>query len=147
MGLSPEGQGLGLTVGPEGQRSSPLEIDQHGPIGLAFAIRSIVNAEHVGGGHAWQGQTAQQAQERMATDGQAQGPAQSYPRPAPSAIAMGTSQCMSRCVRRAQGATSGDSRSVKIRRVQRPLAQKNFRTHKWSTTCHDPQGRSATLRT
>ena len=46
----------------------------------------------------------------------------------PSAMATCASQCMSRCVRRAQGATSGASRSVKMRRGQRPLAQKNFRT-------------------
>jgi hypothetical protein len=62
-------------------------------------------------------------------------------------VAMGASQCLSRCVRRAPGATSGVSRSVNRRRGQRPLAQQNFRTRKWSTTRHGPQGSSATVRT
>jgi transposase len=39
------------------------------------------------------------------------------------------------------------SRSVKMRRVQRPLAQKNFRTCRCRTTRHGPHGRSATVRT
>jgi hypothetical protein len=41
----------------------------------------------------------------------------------------------------------GKSRSVKMRRVQRPLAQKNFRTCRCRTTHHGPRGRSATVRT
>ena len=64
-----------------------------------------------------------------------------------SSKAMGTSQGASRCGRRAQGATSDDRRSVKMWRVQRPWAQKNFRPWRWSTTRHGPQGRSATVRT
>ena len=50
MGLEPEGEGLGLPIGQEGQRSPPFEIDQHGPIGLALAIGPIVDAEHLGCG-------------------------------------------------------------------------------------------------
>ncbi len=83
MGLEPEGEGLSLTIGQEGERPPPFEIDQHGPIGLALAIRPIVDTEDVGSGNTWEGQMTQQAQERVATDGQAQGTAQSDPRPAP----------------------------------------------------------------
>jgi hypothetical protein len=39
------------------------------------------------------------------------------------------------------------SRSVKMRRVQRLSAQKNFRTCRCRTTRHGPHGRSATVRT
>jgi len=83
MGLQPERHGLGLTIRQEGERSPPFEIDQHGPLGLALAIGPIVDAEHVGCAHTGAGQTAQQAQERVATDSQTQGTAQSDPRPAP----------------------------------------------------------------
>jgi hypothetical protein len=44
MGLSPEGHGLGLTIGPEGERSPPCEIDPHSPRALAFAQGEIVHA-------------------------------------------------------------------------------------------------------
>ena len=54
----------------------PLKIDQHGPIGLTFSNGPIVDAEHLGDGHTWKGQTTQQAQEGVATDGQAQGTAE-----------------------------------------------------------------------
>ena len=83
MRLAPEGHGLGVTIRQEGERSPPFEIDQHGPIGLALAIRPIVDAEHLGCAHIGEGQTAPQAQEGVATDSQAQGTAQPYPRPAP----------------------------------------------------------------
>jgi hypothetical protein len=53
----------------------PLEIDQHRPIGLTFSKGPIVDAEHLRDGPTWKGQTTQQAQEGIATDGQAQGTA------------------------------------------------------------------------
>jgi hypothetical protein len=83
MGLEPEGEGFALTIRQEGERPPPLQIDQHGPIGLALAIRPIVDTERVRRGNAWEGQTAQQVQQCVATDGQAQGTAQSHPCPAP----------------------------------------------------------------
>ena len=54
----------------------PLKIDQHGPIGLTFSKGPIVDAEHLGDGHTWKGQTTQQAQKGVAADGQAQAAAQ-----------------------------------------------------------------------
>jgi hypothetical protein len=49
MGLSPAGDGLGLTSGPESERSPPVEVDPHGPRGRALAIGPILHAEPVGG--------------------------------------------------------------------------------------------------
>jgi hypothetical protein len=55
MGLPPERHGLGLTIGPERERSPPFAIAQPGPIGLACAIGPIVDAEHLGVAKAGQG--------------------------------------------------------------------------------------------
>jgi hypothetical protein len=60
MGLQPEGEGLGLTIGQEGERPPPFEIDQPSPLGLALAIRPIVDTEHVRRGHIGEGQMTQQ---------------------------------------------------------------------------------------
>jgi len=79
MGRSPEGEGLGLTIGPEGERSPPFEIAPHGALGLAFPRGPIINAEHLGCGKGRKRQTTQQAQEGVTTDGEAQVTAQSYP--------------------------------------------------------------------
>ena len=83
MGLEPEGEGLGLPIRQEGQRSPPFKVDQHGSIALAFLVGPVVDAEDLGGGTSRQGQTTQQPQQGVATDGQAQRTAQSHPRPAP----------------------------------------------------------------
>ena len=56
------------------------------------------------------------------------------------------SRSASRAVRRAQGATSPGSRSVKIRRVQPTWSQNSLRTHSHSLTVQLPQGRSARVR-
>jgi hypothetical protein len=58
MGLQPEGAGLGLTIGQKGERAPPLEVNQHGAIGLAFPVGPVVDAEHLRGSHLWHGQTA-----------------------------------------------------------------------------------------
>ena len=63
--------------------SPPFKVDQHGSIGLAFLVGPVVDAEDPGCGTRWNGQTTQQPQQGVATDGQAQGTAQSHPRPAP----------------------------------------------------------------
>jgi hypothetical protein len=55
MGRQPEGHGFGLTIGQEGERSLPLEIDRYRPIPLTFPNGPIVDAEHLGGGHIWEG--------------------------------------------------------------------------------------------
>ena len=83
MGLEPEGEGLGLPIRQEGQRSPPFKVDQHGSIGLAFLVGPVVDAEYPGCGTSRNGQTTQQPQQGVATDGQAQSAAQSHPRPAP----------------------------------------------------------------
>jgi len=80
MDLQPEREGLGLTIGQEGERSLPFEVDQHGPRGLAFPVGPVVDTEHLRGSHIWHGQTAQQAQEGIPTDDQAETTAQSCPR-------------------------------------------------------------------
>ena len=55
MGLSPQGHGFGLTIGPEGERSTPLEINQDGPIGPTFPNGPGVDTEHLRGGHVREG--------------------------------------------------------------------------------------------
>jgi hypothetical protein len=55
MGLQPEGHGFGLTIGQEGERSLPFQIDEHRPIRPTFPNGPIVDAEHVGGSHLWEG--------------------------------------------------------------------------------------------
>jgi len=82
MGLEPEGEGLGLPIRPEGQRSPPFKVDQHGAIGLAFLVGPVVDAEYPEGGTRRNGQATQQPQQGVATAGQAQSAAQSHPRPA-----------------------------------------------------------------
>jgi hypothetical protein len=83
MGVFPEGEGLGLALGSEGERPTLLAIDQRGPIDLAFPVSPLVAAEPLGGRHSWHGQTAPQAQAGMPTDDQAETTAQSCPcRPA-----------------------------------------------------------------
>jgi hypothetical protein len=79
MRLSPQGHGLGLTIGQEGEGSMPLEINQDGPLGPTFPNGPVVDTEHLGGGHIWEGHTAQQAQEGVATDAPAQATAQACP--------------------------------------------------------------------
>jgi hypothetical protein len=76
MGLSPKGKGRGLTIGQKGERSPLFEVDQHGPIALAFPHGPIINAEHLGCGPGRKGETTQQAPQGVATDGQAQRTAQ-----------------------------------------------------------------------
>ena len=79
MRLQPEGHGLRLTIGQEGERSTPLEIHHDGPIGPAFPQGPVVDTEHLGGRHVGEGQKTQQAQEGIATDGEAQATAQTCP--------------------------------------------------------------------
>ncbi len=79
-------------------------------------------------GHIREGHTTPQAQEGGATDGEAQATASAGPAEPARATAMCTNPCTSRGVRRAPGAINGASRSVKMRRGQRPLAQKTVRT-------------------
>jgi hypothetical protein len=57
MGLSPQGDGLRLTIGPEGERSMPLEINQHRSIDLTFPNGPVVDAEHLRWDHTREGQT------------------------------------------------------------------------------------------
>jgi len=59
VGPQPLRQGLGLTIGPQGDRLPAFQIDQHGPIGLAFPQGEIVHAQDL---------RQALAQERQATD-------------------------------------------------------------------------------
>jgi hypothetical protein len=147
MGLSPAGDGLGLTSGPESERSPPVEVDPHGPRGRALAIGPILHAEPVGGATAGRGRRRSRCRSVWRLTARPKAQRNRAPALPARAKAIGTSPCASRCVRRAQGATSGASRAVNIRRVQRPFAQKHCRTRRSRTTCHGPPGRSATVRT
>ena len=71
MCLPPQGYGLGLTIGPEGERSMSLKINPDGPIGLTFPNGPVVDAEHLGCRNVREGQTTPQAREGVATDGEA----------------------------------------------------------------------------
>jgi len=79
MGLSPQSHGLGLTIGPEGERSTPLEINHDGPIGPTVPHGPVVDTKHLGCRNIGEGQTTQQAQEGVTTDAQAQATAQACP--------------------------------------------------------------------
>jgi hypothetical protein len=79
MGLSPQGHGFGRPIGPEGERSTPLEINHDGPIGPTIPNGPVVDSEHLRGGHVREGQTTPQSQESMATDAQAQATAPARP--------------------------------------------------------------------
>ena len=147
MRLSPQGHGLGLTIGQEGERSMPLEINQDGPIGLTFPNGPVVDAEHLGGATSGRGRRRHRRTRGLRLTRRPRRRLRRPPAVPASAPALGTSHCASRCLRRAPGATRGASRSVKMRRGQRPFAQTHFRTRQWSTTRHDPQGWSATVRT
>jgi hypothetical protein len=54
-GLSLAGEGLGLAIRQEGQRSLPFEIDPHGPIGLAFLVGQSSTPSTWGVGQAGRG--------------------------------------------------------------------------------------------
>ena len=71
MRLHPQGHGLGLTIGPEGERSMPRAINQDGPLGPTFPNGPVVDTEPLGCRHVRAGHTTQQAQEGVATDGEA----------------------------------------------------------------------------
>jgi len=83
MGLAPAGDGRGLPIRHEGQRSPPFKVAQHGAIGLALLVGPVVDAESPGGGTRRNRQTTPQPQHGVATEGPAQGTAPSHPRPAP----------------------------------------------------------------
>jgi hypothetical protein len=71
MRRPPQDHGLGLTIGQEGERSMPLEINQDGPIGPTFPHGPVFDTAHLGCRHVREGQTTQQAQEGVSTDGEA----------------------------------------------------------------------------
>ena len=57
MGLCPQGDGLGRTIGHAGERSPPLESDQLRPITVPRG--PVINAEHRGYDYTREGPTAQ----------------------------------------------------------------------------------------
>ena len=59
IGLQPSGHGLGLTIRQEGECSTPLEINHDGPIGPTLPNGPVVDPEHVGGAHVWEGLTTE----------------------------------------------------------------------------------------
>jgi hypothetical protein len=79
MHLPPSGHGLGRTGGHEGERSTPLEINQDGSIGLPCPQGPVVDAEPLRYRTVRKGQTMQQAQEGVATGAQAWATAHSCP--------------------------------------------------------------------
>jgi hypothetical protein len=46
-------QGLRLTIGPQGDRLSSFQVNQHGTIDLPLPIGPVVDSEHLGCGKAW----------------------------------------------------------------------------------------------
>jgi hypothetical protein len=75
----PSGHGLGLTIRPEGERSTPLAIKQNGPRRLTVPNGPVVDTEPLGCRHVRDGPTTPQAPEGVATDGQPQGTAEACP--------------------------------------------------------------------
>ena len=118
-GVLPEplGYGLGGALREQGHGLAALEIDQDRAVGVPFAQGEIVDAQHP---WAWEttGQAAGAAR-AAGCSGSRPGPT-AWPRriPAfpPSAMPRATRRWASRRVRRAQGAATVGSRSVKIRR-------------------------------
>jgi hypothetical protein len=86
-GSSPLRQGLGLTIGPQGNRPPAFRIDQYRAIALACAEREIIHAADPRQAAAWEWQATDHTQERLAADHKAQtstpagtsGPAQREP--------------------------------------------------------------------
>ena len=72
VGLKPVRQGLRLTVREHGDRLAMFQVNQHGPIRLAFAEREVIHSKDSRGptGRHWQ--PADSPQERVATPGNAQ---------------------------------------------------------------------------
>ena len=143
----PPRQGLGRAIGEECDRLAALEIDEYCAEGVAFPHRKIVHAEHSGTGQRRDRQPAEHAQEGATAHGPAQAPAE--------LCACRLAQCQGDMRQPVQetlrppgpgGHHTGGSRSVKMERGQRPLAQKNFRTPSCNTTRQWAHGRSAMVR-
>jgi hypothetical protein len=61
MRLEPHSHGLSLTIGQQCNGPSALQINQHGPVGLAFAEREVVNTEDLWCAVAWEWQATDHA--------------------------------------------------------------------------------------
>jgi hypothetical protein len=68
VGPQPRRQGLGLSVGQQGDRLPAFQIDQDGPIGLAFTKREIIDAQDPWRAVARERQATDQAQEGLTAE-------------------------------------------------------------------------------
>ena len=68
----PLGEGVGSAIREERDRLVTLQIDQHGPIGVALPQGKIVHAQDGGGGARRDRQLAEQAPQGVPADGQAE---------------------------------------------------------------------------
>jgi hypothetical protein len=68
VGPQPRRQGLGLPVGPQGDRLPAVQIDQDGPIGLAFTERESIDAHDPRRAVARERQATDQAQEGLTAE-------------------------------------------------------------------------------
>ena len=78
VGLQPLRQGLGLTIGQQGDRLPAFQIDQYGPIGLAFAQDEIVDAQDPWRAVARERQATDDAEEGLTAERASQAPTETH---------------------------------------------------------------------
>ena len=128
MGLQPLGHGRGFPVGEEGQGPPPFEVQQEGAIGVTLPQREIIHAEDLRGADRGAGGAADHPQQGVATDREAEGPAQPHPgRPTQGEADGEEAGHQPQRPPRPRRDKPG-SRSVKMRRGHVGWRQKNLRT-------------------
>ena len=78
VGPQPLRQGLGLPIGQQGDRLPAFQIDQDGPIGLAFTEREIIDAQDPGRAVARERQATDEAQEGLTAEPASQAPTEPH---------------------------------------------------------------------
>jgi hypothetical protein len=134
MCLKPPGHRRGFPVGEQGQGPPPGEVEQEGAIGMALAQGELVHAEDLWGAdrRVGGGRMTLSSVLRLTVSPKCQ-PSRTPAAP-PRAKPMARRRAVNRNVRRAQGLATPGRRSVKMRREQVALRQKNFRTRSCQVT-------------
>jgi hypothetical protein len=78
MCSEPLGHGVGLPIGPQGDRLPAFQIDQDGPIGLAFTEREIVDAQDPRCAVARERQATDDAEESLTAERASQAPTEPH---------------------------------------------------------------------
>ncbi len=138
--------GLGGALREQGHGLAALQVHQDRAIGVPFPQGEIVHPQHPGRGERRGGCRRSRRSRVFRLTARSHAWPRRTPALPPRAMPRATRRWASRSVRRAQGAATVGSRSVKMRRRQARLRQNHLRTRSWRRTRYCAQGRSARVR-